>query len=61
MKLKSRGQPRIMTTYPLVVQLIDEVAQNSSMTLSLFLIALGIHRRIFSSSGAVKRKIPLLH
>ena len=50
-----------MTTYPLVVQLIDEVAQNSSMTLSLFLIALGIHRRIFSSSGAVKRKIPLLH
>ena len=49
-----------MSTYPLVVQLIDEIAQNGSMTLSLFLIALGIHRRIFSSTGTIRQKIPLI-
>ncbi len=48
-----------MTTYPLVVQLVDEIAQTSSITLSLFLVALGIHRRIFSSSSSIRQKILL--
>jgi hypothetical protein len=50
-----------MTTYPLVVQLADEIAQTSSFTFSLFLVILGAHRRIFSSSNPVRLKIPLLH
>lgn len=49
-----------MTTYPLVVQLIDEIAQTSSLTLSIFLVALGVHSRIFSSSGTIREKIQLL-
>jgi hypothetical protein len=49
-----------MTTYPLVVQLVDEIAQTSSLTLSLFLVILGAHRRIFSSSDTVLQKIRVL-
>lgn len=48
-----------MTTYPLVVQLIDEIAQTSSFSFSLFLIILGAHCRLFSSSDLLKQKIPL--
>jgi len=49
-----------MTTYPLAVQLIDEIAQSGSLTLSLFLVILGIHRRISSSSDTFLQKIPFL-
>jgi len=49
-----------MTTYPLVVQLADEIAQTSSFTFSLFLVLLGAHRRIFSSTDTVRQKISLL-
>jgi len=49
-----------MTTYPLVVQLIGEIAQSGSLTLSLFLVILGVHRRIFSAFDTFGQKIPFL-
>ncbi|MEX2312594.1 MAG: hypothetical protein WD650_01205 [Nitrosopumilaceae archaeon] len=47
-------------TYPLFVQLIDEIPQPNSFVSTLILMALGIPLRIFSSSDIVRYSIQLL-